>query len=199
VQNRIIFITGRKATGKTTFSNALAAQAYHAGRRVIVVAPMGGFDLPGCPTVHSQAEMLSDRTVGRSFVLNPPDDATALLAIRFAYALGNVLLVVDEIDLYADVRSPDPIVMQIIRYGRHRGVSLLGVSQRPANVVRDMTAQCDFIVMFQSTELRDVAYLSDRIGNDNAEKIRALPQFTYMTYSAFEGGLVTVSPSALIV
>lgn len=199
MQNRIVFITGRKATGKTTLANALANEAYHMGRRVVVIAPMGGFDLPGAPTIASEKELFSDRTFGRSFVVNPPNDALAALAIRYAQGIGNCVLVVDEIDLYADVHAPDDnVVKQIVRYGRHRAVSLIGVSQRPANVMRDMTAQCDYIVMFQSTEQRDVLYLADRIGSDNADRVRTLPQFHYMVYSAYAGGIVTVNPSELI-
>lgn len=199
MQNRIVFITGRKGTGKTTVANAIARQAYLSGRRVIVIAPMGGFDLPGAPTVYDKAGVLSDRTNGRSFVLNPSNDDDALLAVEYAYGIGNVLLVIDEIDLYADVRAPQPLIMQIIRYGRHRAVSLIGISQRPANVVRDMTAQADYMIMFQSTELRDVAYLADRIGPTDAEQVRALPQFQYLVYSAFDGGIKPVTLSELTV
>lgn len=199
MQNRIIFITGRKGTGKTTVANALARQAYLAGRRVMIVAPMGGFDLPGAPTVYDKNGVLSDKTENRSFVLNASNDADALLVIEYAYMVGNVLLVIDEIDLYADVRAPQPLILQIIRYGRHRAVSLVGISQRPANVVRDMTAQSDYMIMFQSTELRDVAYLADRIGPTDAERVRALPQFQYLTYSAFDGGIIPVRLSNLTI
>jgi len=198
MQNRIVFVTGRKGCGKTTVSNALANEAYQAGRRVIVVAPMGGFDLAGSPTVFSRDEMLSDQTFGRSFVVNPPDDQTAIDAIRLAYGVGNCVLVVDEIDLYGDVRSPDESLLKVIRYGRHRGVSLIGVSQRPANVVRDLTAQSDILIMFHTTENRDVLYLADRIGSDNAERLRSIPQFSYLVYSAQDGGIIPASLSSIL-
>jgi len=189
--NKIIFITGRKGSGKTTLANRIANDYYLAGRRVICIAPMAGFDLSGAPTIFNRDELLSDKTDGRSFVLQPPDDMTALLGIEFGYRLGHTVIVVDEIDLYADCRAPHPLLLQIVRYGRHRAVSLIGISQRPANVVRDMTAQSDYIVMFQSTENRDLQYLADRIGSDNAEAVRQLPQFEYLVYSAYAGGIVT--------
>jgi DNA helicase HerA-like ATPase len=190
--NRIIFITGRKGSGKTTLSNEIAQTAMLGGRRVIVIAPMGGIELPGCPVISSLPELLEDKTRGRSFVVQPDSDELAAKVLQYGYLVGNCVLVVDEIDLYANNTSPMWETMNIIRYGRHRACSLVGISQRPANVVRDLTAQADYLIMFQSTENRDIEYLAGRIGPELGEQVRNLAQFEYRIYSAYSGGLVNV-------
>lgn len=190
MQNVIMFVTGRKGSGKTTFAAAMARSLYLDGHRVIILDPMNGFDLPGSPRVSAVADLPTDRIVGRSFLAMPGTDGRLPAAVfLYAYTCGNLTLVVDEVDLYLPHGGPDDNLLNIIRYGRHRGLNLIAISQRPANVVRDLTAQSDYIVMFQTSEPRDLDYLAGRIGKDNADKVAALPQFHPAIYSAYEGGL----------
>jgi hypothetical protein len=191
MQNRIIFITGRKGCGKTTYAADMARKLYLSGQRVVVVDPMNGFDLPGAPVVSSCSEIIGDRLHDRSFVAVPGTDPRLPEAVfLFCYITGNLWLFVDEIDLYLPHGMPDGSLLNAIRYGRHRGLSLVGISQRPANVVRDLTAQSDLIVMFQTAEPRDLEYLAGRIGRENADRVQGLEQFRSLTYSAYHGRIM---------
>jgi len=184
MQNRIMFITGRKGSGKTTYADKLASGLYLRGNRVIIVSPMGGFSLAGCESVTTLEQLVDPKLKDRSFVVLPSDDKLAEAAFLYAYTCGNAWLFVDEIDLYMSAYNCNESLQKIIRYGRHRRVSLVGISQRPANVHRDLTAQADILVMYQTHEPRDVDYLAVRIGKENAERLRSLPLFKPLIYMA---------------
>lgn len=70
------------------------------------------------------------------------------------------LVVVDEADLFAPQadarRRPPPPLVDLVRRGRHRGVSLLLCTQRPALVMRDVFALADAVVICQTTDQRDL-------------------------------------------
>lgn len=191
MQNTIVFITGRKGSGKTTLANKMVNARFRAGERCLVVAPMRGIELSGEPVIMSVSDLLNPAYDNRSLNICPGNDPRLpAAAFLYAYTCGNCWLVVDEVDIWTSAQSCDESILNAIRYGRHRGLSQIYISQRPANVIRDLTAQSDYLFMFQSTENRDVEYLAARIGRENAERVRRLKQFDYAVYSAFSGGLV---------
>jgi DNA helicase HerA-like ATPase len=189
MKNTIVFITGRKGSGKSTYAQKLASRIYAAGRRVVMLDPMNCFDLPGSPRIHFRREIV-ERLWGRSFVAIPGNEPQFPETVfRWAYICGDLTLVIDEVDIYLPHAEPSLALLDIIRYGRHRRINLIAVSQRPANVKRDLTAQADYLVMFQSTEPRDLDYLAARIGSQYRDSVAALPDFTPAVYSAQAGGL----------
>lgn len=190
MQNIILFVCGRKGSGKSTISRKIAIAAYERGRRVAVIDPMGCFELPGAPIL-TDLNQLCNMPDGRSFVFRPGDDQAAEKAILFSYIAGDLFLIVDEADLYLPASpAADNSLMKVVRYGRHKGISLCAVSQRPANVARDLTAQSDFILSFHVTEPRDVQYLAYRIGKSLAEELTRLPKFQTKIYAADTGGYI---------
>jgi hypothetical protein len=163
LQNVITFICGRKGTGKTTIANKLAQKAF-LSRRVIVIAPMKGFFLRGVPKYSDFTDHEAGLLRGRSLILEPQDDGAALNLINFTWltqenASAPLWLFIDEVDLYLSWQNPDPVLLKIIRYGRHRRISLVGVTQRPANVHKDLVAQADVKILFNTAEPNDLAYL----------------------------------------
>lgn len=70
------------------------------------------------------------------------------------------LVAVDEADQHAPQaearRKPPPPLIDLLRRGRHRGVSLLLATQRPANLVYDAWGLADRIVICQLTSKRDL-------------------------------------------
>lgn len=177
-KNEIVFVTGRKGSGKSTFAARSIRALVDAGRRVVVVSPVGEFvDERGRPALGAGAAIVSttDLTAwemlrGRSVLVLPESDDVAAFAFRFAWAAAScdrpLILVVDEIDLYLSQFRPDPCLAKIIRYGRHRCLSLWGIAQRPANVHKDLLAQADRVVMFAARQPSDVDYLAKLTGVD---------------------------------
>lgn len=87
------------------------------------------------------------------------------------------LIVVDEADLFApqaDARKlPPPPLVDLVRRGRHRGVSLVLCTQRPALVMRDAYALADWVVICQTTDRRDLDRLCELEGvEDHRDRIK---------------------------
>lgn len=185
MQNVIVCVFGRKGTGKTTYAANLTEKLYQSGKTVIVVAPMGGFKLHGSPEVDSVKQLEAVARSGRRSMLIIPDmdDDLPTKTFEFAYRAGNCVLVVDEVDTYFSHANPDPWLRKIVRYGRHRGVSLIAICQRPANVQRDLTAMADELILFSMTENRDIEYLKARIGVQGVAQVTALPPFKHYRWN----------------
>lgn len=181
-QNRIIFITGRKGSGKSTYANKAAAALVAKGERVLVVDPMACFTLPGVPVFADPRQLSSVKF--SSAILRADDDNAAVAAFVYAWHCGNIWLIVDEVDLYCSPYNSDPTLKRIVRYGRHKAINLIAISQRPANVARDVTAQADAIVIFSTTENRDLDYLRYRIGETAALAASKLPLYQSIIYKA---------------
>jgi hypothetical protein len=92
-----------------------------------------------------------------------------------APALPGCLLVIDELDKYCSPHFVPDGLMNVINYGRHYSVSFIGVSRRPKRVHRDVTANADEIICYQTQEPGDVRYLAEFIGEDVADRLSALP------------------------
>lgn len=92
------------------------------------------------------------------------DDFPMLCSI--AYAAGHCCLVVEETQrvLPASYREPPSSFLDIVYRGRHRGVSLVMVSQRPSTVHIAARSQWNRIVCFRQTEPADVDWIESVAG-----------------------------------
>lgn len=100
-----------------------------------------------------------------------PDEIAQLggIAAWLAWAASDCVLVLDEL---ADYCSPDytPANIKLLASkGRHRRVSLLGTSRRPAEISRHVSAMADLVFAFHTEEQRDLDYLRSRFGARVAE------------------------------
>lgn len=81
--------------------------------------------------------------------------------------LGGMALFLDEVDQVAPVNGSDAI-RSLFRRGRHAGLTIVSASQRPGNVSKEVTSQCDFIAVLSLHETNDVAYLESVLGAKTA-------------------------------
>lgn len=93
---------------------------------------------------------------------------------RVARALENCLVVWEEVDSWFKSREVSPVAFELVNQGRHRDITVIGVSRRPAMVARDMTANATQIACFGTEEPRDLNYLAEYIGKDVAAQLKGL-------------------------
>ena len=161
-QAKIICIFGKRGSGKST----LAKRFLQEKRRVIVFDPLGEYS--GEQFSHLGELLARIRNRKSFFVVYRPRDARAEFPwlARIAYEVGSLWLVAEEISwAISPAKMPEPVEV-LIRYGRHRDVDLLGISRRPAEVNRDLTANANEIYIFRTHEPRDIAYFRSIIGSD---------------------------------
>jgi hypothetical protein len=157
-ENLIIGLFGTKGSGKSTLARAIVEE--HS--RVIVCDMLGEYDADTiacsvedaikCLVEHEHAS-----TFSVSVRLSELEDYLDVLEV--AYELTDTLVVLEEASFLCSASNFPPELSKLVRYGRHRRISQLYISRRPAEVARDVTAQADVLVTFRQREPRDLDYL----------------------------------------
>jgi len=164
--NEIIFISGQRGSGKSYFAKKLAASLprcliwdslgeYQADTRIYELEELGDF-------------LTKDQQNPRLFTVafdSYEPDVTFPWFCRLALARGSVYVVMEELDLLATPQYCPPDFARLIKYGRHFGIQLVGISRRPAEVSRLFTSQASRFVIFSQREPRDLQYFRSLIGN----------------------------------
>lgn len=183
---KIICIFGRRGTGKTTLAHKLIAGK----RRILVFDPLGQFKgEKEFRTIKELALYCLDsglREKGKPFALvYRPIRARAEFPFiaRIACEIGALTLLAEEISWAISPAKMDAGVENLIRYGRHQDVELIGISRRPAEVNRDLTANANEIYIFRTHEPRDIAYFREILGSSVADSLPSLAKFTPFVWS----------------
>lgn len=160
MQNQIVTFLGRKGSGKST----LVRESAREWPRVIYFDTLGDYAGEGeeLEDLRSVTEALIRVRERKRFalVLRLIEENDALEALELTYHLGNCLVVLEEAPLYMPHQRMPLEIAQLVRYGRHAGVSQFYVARRASELPRDVTANSDLVVSFQQREPRDVAYLN---------------------------------------
>ena len=165
--NEIGVILGRKGLGKTTLTRHLLRQC---GR--CLVLDTNGRDYGGGCVVTSRLALIEywakvSHYEEFSIIVRPRDDETAQMAFQLARSSENLWLIVEEADRYCNASKIDPDFQWLINYSRQQNVSIIAVARRAARLHRDLTANADWIVAHQTTEPRDLEYLSEYMSVDD--------------------------------
>lgn len=92
---------------------------------------------------------------------------------------GTVVLA-DELDLIAPPNAwRVSWIRDVIHYGRHLDIGLIGCSRRPANVHRDITALASAVYLGRITEPRDLEYCAAAWG-DCCYQAADLPPYKFL-------------------
>lgn len=105
-------------------------------------------------------------------IAKPKNDDEIALFWHLARRVYNTTVIVDEIDRYCGPAHCQQDLWEIINYGRHNKISLIGMARRPARVNRDFTANADWLAVFQTSEKTDKKYLSDYVDVDGLEDLQ---------------------------
>lgn len=155
----LIVILGRKKSGKSTLARVLVSRALRSGHHRFIV-----WD----PTY----EWLSRKNVE----VFQPHNSTAFDAAWRALEVGDVTLVVDEMDFVTPVTGqgfeppnaktgdPGSPFHRIVNCGRHDRVALIALARRTARLNHDIPGLADVVFLFRHTEPGDVDYISRACG-----------------------------------
>ena len=191
----VILVYGQRGAGKTWWLRRHLRRT----RRLLVVDVTDDYRGLGLDTLDSwrtagaamagrawRLRLVGDlRHAGReAFAQNAEPEGLARLgpgAAWLAWAARDCVLVLDELAYWCTPDfTPGPLRL-IASYGRHRGVSLLGTSRRPAEISRHLSAMADVIVAYRTTEPRDVAYLRTVMGSD-ANRLPTLARYQPLVF-----------------
>ncbi len=82
-------------------------------------------------------------------------------------AMGGMTLMLDEVDRVVSAGYQGSL-RDIWRRGRHAGLNVLAASQRPSNVSKEVTSNCDVIAVLALHEPNDADYLAQLMGKQRA-------------------------------
>lgn len=94
--------------------------------------------------------------------------------IKISYAIGGVMIVGDEFQEFMNREHISRELKTLILRGRHRGVGIMGITQRPAEVSKTFLAQCVHFFFGGFTEPNDLKYLGGILGNSQINSARNL-------------------------
>jgi DNA helicase HerA-like ATPase len=174
-QREVILIFGKTGSGKST----LARKIMRGYSRVIIFDTMSEY---------TGAVVLEDFEDFTDFFSRGP--LTFFVACRFrsqlsyeyaaraCFEVKNLLLVMEEADLYlrsTSFNDPENPYNDLVKRGRHAGISLLAITQRPHLIDITLRAMKTEAITFRMDEPRDVSYLED--WGFKADEITTLPHF----------------------
>jgi DNA helicase HerA-like ATPase len=69
-----------------------------------------------------------------------------------------------------------------IFFGRHRGLGIIGGSQRIRGIPKNFVSQCNIIISFRLSDLNDRAYLKGKFDREELEQIGILKPYIYKSF-----------------
>jgi hypothetical protein len=88
------------------------------------------------------------------------------------YEARNTLAIVEEMAFVTRAAHAPGPWRRLSLLGRHRGVSIIGTSQRPASIDKDFLANCDLVHCGRLAHPRDAANVAPVLGVDAGELLR---------------------------
>jgi hypothetical protein len=181
-QNLVISVFGKKGEGKSF----LVQEIIEDFRRVVILDTMGEYGKEEQSLEEAISGLISLKDKRRfRYPVRLVDDEDALKVLRVVYEMEDVLIVVEETSFYTNPNYLPDELKRLVRYGRHKRISQIYVSRRPAEIHRDLTAQSDLIVSFRQHEPADIKYLSAVMG-PQAAMLPTLPKYGVMVSGELE-------------
>lgn len=108
------------------------------------------------------------------------------IVFEMAYHMGNTTIFADEFDMVATAVARSEYSEIALRKGRSKGVSVVGISQRPADVPRSLTSSSTYIYIMGQNEPNDLIYFAKMAGIA-PEELQTLPEFEYFLFHRGHG------------
>lgn len=185
--NRIVFICGKKEHGKTWLANKLAMNLNEAGARVLCIDPKSGFWPQEAVLIlgGKRTSILGELATlgGQSAVVRVRSDSQTAECLAFVRNNRRLWLFVDEVSNCLGPHRPNKDLLEIIRFGRHDGISLVAICQRPAQVHKDLISQADDVITFRIEEPNDLDYLA-KFCSVTRSQLKTLEKRHFLWYKA---------------
>ena len=163
--------------GKTSLARILSRDY----KRLMIIDPLSEYaDTVFTPTAYDALIYLKNNP---NFRISTEDNDDLDNFLKLVWSTENLCLHIEEIDMFADSRVMPFDLGNIIKRGRHRNISLICTSRRPAEVNRLLTSQASDIYIFNTTEPKDCQYIESYTSSELKDTIQNLEKLTFIHYS----------------
>lgn len=195
----LTFLAGMRGMGKTTEMARLLDQC---GGGALFFDTLGthGHVLRGFVTITQPGALKEYLRINRKrrfrvrYVPDGPQEMEHIIAVcGIVAAFGFMIFCIDAVDRFCgEGKQGMPLALyNLAHYGRHYRVSMLVTARDPVTLGIRFRSQCECMRIFRTDEDRYVAYFAGRIGRGNGDRLRTLPQFSYLHWQS-GGSEVTV-------
>lgn len=175
MKRKVILIFGRTGSGKSYFVKQIIKKL----SRVIIIDKM--FEYNDGIIFYSFIELLDYFLINKpqefKFICRFENDNDIELLFRFCWYVKNLVLVVEESELYISPYQKQSEFLKLVRYGRHRAISIIAIARRVIELSNDVKANADKIITFKQILKKDLDYL-ENLGF-NKDEILNLKQYEY--------------------
>jgi len=183
IEKKVILIIGKRGSGKSYLAQRMIAR----DRRLLIYdinAEYTGGVVFGTETQEKfKLFWLGTYKANFRLIYQPIQPKKELIYLaQLVFALGNLTFVVEEIDSICTAYDLPETFSRIIARGRHRNITLIGVTPAPFGIHRDLTRQAKEIYVFNTKEPRDREYLRNLLGQEIEPKLDALEQYQYVKW-----------------
>jgi hypothetical protein len=181
--DRIVqFIVGKRGSGKSELAKKLIERI---DCKRILFYDSNGHDYKDGVVCNGLAELRTywRRVIAGSHKIifrsaNPRADFDEVC--RLVMAAGNLVFVVDEVDMYFDdAGQASEAFGDVIRRGRHEDIEFVGITQRPRRM-GEIRSMADKLYIFDTHEPSDLSYFRQSFSDALVEKIKQLRQYEYV-------------------
>jgi ABC-type dipeptide/oligopeptide/nickel transport system ATPase component len=168
-KRKIILIFGRTGSGKSYLAKRLIEKF----ERVVIIDKMYEYQ--------SETIFYNFNDLIEYYLKNVPDtfnfvcrfenDNDIELLFKFCWYVKNVLLVVEESELYISPYQKQSEFLKLVRYGRHRAISIIAIARRVVELSNDVKANADEIISFKQILKKDIDYLK-QLGFTKVENLK---------------------------
>ena len=183
----VLTIAGQRGTGKSTLLRMIA----RAAKKIIVYDPLFEHGMLGVPTGNVNDVRQLDRVVYQPL---KNDEEEFEKFCKAAWEKDNVIVFVDECDEHADLYCLPTYFGRLVRLGRHKGIGVVAITRRIANLNKTVPALSQHIISFRQMLPNDISYLADFMGWKNASQLRDLPDYHYLDYDGRTGAIDVTKP-----
>lgn len=189
-EKKIILIFGKRGSGKSYLAGKLVEKE----SRIVIFDTIGEYvngvifnseSLDRFVAFWRQVYRKNFRLIYQP--LNPDAEIESISGL--VYSLGNVCFLVEEIDCYCSSYQISDSFAAIVQRGRHKNITLIGITQRPYGIHRLLTSQAKEIYVFNTNEPRDREYLRALLGQEIEAKLDSLKQYEYVKWQDGKEGL----------
>lgn len=82
----------------------------------------------------------------------------------YSFNVSGMAVVLSEVDLLVPMANAPEELRSLWRRGSHAGLSIYADTQRPSNVSKEVTSQCNWLAFLALYEPNDVKYMRDALG-----------------------------------
>lgn len=165
---KIILIFGRTGSGKSYLAKRMIQKL----KRVVVVDKM--FEYHSETIFYNFDDLLEYylKFIPNefNFVCRFESDEDIELLFKFCWYVKNLVLVVEESELYISPYKKQSEFLKLVRYGRHRAISIIAIARRVVELSNDVKANADEIISFKQILKKDIEYLK-QLGFQKVDKL----------------------------